>query len=367
MTSQSALPSGLTRRVYPEAEPAARDRCRRGQDGRFAVAGDLHGRYAAVVDVLRAVSPGRPECVSTRKFDAARERAGHSGLPRAQDLANWLGMSWDEVKAVALDEKRDRVRIHKSRHRAAPWPWRDTDGAVLALKRVAEALEQDHLAATTYDAYRKNARSATRELLPTSAQIVKLCDSWAAALALADLPPAAGAPARVGLPVVKAIGVFVRTQGRLPGRAELEAFATDARWPFPMQRIGGRPWQTWLDDFERWWVDELKRWMPPPTAGRLPFVPLNEEDVATLPKPERAPKGWWNRERVAECVVDYLEAHPDLPSLQQPPYRTWAKRRTAHGIRTAAPSTLTKYGTLEKLERDARRTISDRAKPDRAD
>jgi hypothetical protein len=334
----------------------AREGNRRGSDGRFIAGGDLLGRYAAVAQVLRAVDPDRPERVSMRRFDVARERAGHGSLPRAQSIATWLGMPWAEVKAVALDEKRDKVRTYRSRHRSPPRPWDDADGALNAMKRVAEAFERDDLAARVYDDYRENAAPATRELLPTAAQIVKLFGSWEAALARACLRSPRSRPPP-GLSVVDAIGVFVRTQGCLPGRSELEAFAADPRWAFPLQRIGSRRWQAWIDDFEKWWVGGLERVMPAAPLGRSPFVPLNEADIVELPNPERPPKNWWNRERVVACVIAYLEEHPEAAILRQPSYRAWATERTARGIWTASPTTLTKYGTLEQLEREARQKV----------
>ena len=102
---------------------------------------------------------------------------------------------------------------------------------------------------------------------------------------------------------------------------------------------------------------ELHRWMPPQSESR-PFIPLREEDVAELQRRTRAPKGWWNRERVIECVVSYLEDNPEVSNLRQPSYRAWAKIKTAQGIWAAAPSTLTKYGTLAEIETEARRRMS---------
>ncbi len=291
-----------------------------------------------------------------RKFDLARGGLGYGSLPRAQDLADWLGMSWVDVKAVALDESRDKVRTYRSRNRATPRPWGDVNGAALAMKRVSEALGQNYLAATDYDVYRSSAPHAQRELLPTSAQINKLFGSWAEAVARAGLAPSPGGSPR-GLSIVEAIGLFVRSQGRLPGRGELESFAADPQWAFPLQRMGEKRWQQWLDDFESWWVGELKNSMPATSPAAHPFMPLTNEDIAALPKRTRAPKGYWNRARVVECVVAYLRANPEVPSVRQPSYRAWAKGRNEAGVWTAAPSTVTRYGTLEELEGEARDKI----------
>ena len=328
---------------------------RRDRGGRFVAGSDLRTRYAQIAEVLQAADPNRPERVSTRAFDAVR-LAHHPSLPSARGLASWLAMSWHAVKDVALSDSRDVIRTYGSRHRGATRPWRDADGAVLALKRVAEALGQDELSLTAYDAFRKRSSAATRELLPTSLQIVRLLGDWNTALARAGLLPSSARSTRTALPVVEAIGLFVHTQGRLPGRAELERFAKDPRWAFSLQRMSEKGWQEWLDEFERWWVHERRHQMPP-SSKRRPFAPLDEGDIAVLPQATHAPKGWWKRERVVECVIAYLEDHPDVRSVQQGPYRAWATRRSAEGIWTAAASTLTKYGTLEELEREARRRM----------
>jgi hypothetical protein len=73
------------------------------------------------------------------------------------------------------------------------------------MKRVAEALGEPYLAATDYDAYRDRAPKATRDLLRTSAQIVKLVGSWTEALGRADLRPRLTTSPK-GLSVVEAIG-----------------------------------------------------------------------------------------------------------------------------------------------------------------
>jgi hypothetical protein len=328
---------------------------RRGRDGRFVSAADLRTRYAQIADVLRATDAEHPERVSTRRFDEMRSSAGHQTLPRARDLADWLGLRWSDVKAVALDETRDQVKTLKSRRREPSRPWSDVEGAVLALKRVAAALEQDHLSATSYDEYRRRSSSATRSVLPTSAQIVKLIGSWSGALELAGL--AQSRPTGAGLPVVDAIGVFVRTQGRLPGRGELEAFAADERWTFPLQRLGARKWKEWLAAFESWWVGDIGRWMPPPSKRSVAFLPLQPRDIASLPQRAQGPRGYWNRARVIASVVAYLEENPGVTSLQQKPYRQWANRRNASGVKTALPSTLTRHGTLGDLEREARQMV----------
>ena len=320
--------------------------------GRFVAGGDLRSRYAAIEAVLRVADPERPLRVSMRQFDAARAGAGHSSLPRAQDLSAWLAMPWQDVKAVALDPSRDPYRTYASRKRVDPRPWSNPDGAVLALQRVAKALGQNGIAATTYDRYRNEVSAATRKLLPSSPQIVALFGSWSAALTAAELETASAAQPK-GFPVVDAIAVFVRTQGRLPSRGELEEFAADPRWAFPLQSTARRPWQEWMAAFEAWWVGEVGRSLPE-TAPRSPFVPLSEEELVALPKSTRPPKGWWTRERVIACVVAYLEQHPEVTQLQQRGYRAWAKEQNAAGIWTAAPGTLTRHGTLEELETEAR-------------
>lgn len=332
---------------------------RRGRDGRFVADGDLRTRYEQIADVLRAADPDHPERVSTRRFDAARALAGHPALARASAHSDWFGMSWDETREVALNSARDPVRTRASRHRSPPRPWSDRKGVVLALRRVAQALEQDHLAGTSYDEYRKNAHPATRELLPTSAQIVRLFGSWDNALAATGLLPEI-TPQPSGYPIVEATGLFVRTQGWLPARRDLEAFAADDRWAFPLQSPSQKPWAAWMDDFERWWVDELRNIMPEPCSGRSKFVPLTEEDIVALPTSTRAPKGHWTRTRVVERVAGYLVGNPEVTALQQAPYRAWAKQQNASGIRTPSASTLNTHGTLEELERDARRVIRER-------
>lgn len=323
--------------------------------GRFVAGGDLRSRYVAIAAVLRAADPERPLHVSMRRFDAARAEAGYPSLPRAQDLSSWLEMPWQDVKAVALDPSRDPHRTYASRTRVDPRPWSNPDGAVLALQRVAEALGQNELAATTYDLYRDQVSAATRELLPSSPQIFGLFGSWSAALAAAGLEAASAAKPK-GLSVVDAIAVFVRTQERLPGRGELEEFAADPRWAFPLQSTARRPWQEWLAAFEGWWVGELKHPMPEP-GPRQPFLALSERELAALPKSTRPPKGWWTRDRVIACVAAYLEQHPEVTRLQQRGYRAWAKERNAAGVWTAAPGTLTRHGTLAQLETEARHRL----------
>jgi len=329
----------------------------RAADGRFVTGDDLHSRYAAIAEVLRAADSERPEDVSMRTFDAARKVAGHGSLPLAQNLADWLGLSWAEVKTVALDKQRDKTKTYRVRRKAPDRPWKSEEGALLALRRVAEARESVELSQVDYDVYRKQQSQEVRDLLPTSPQVIALFGSWAKALARVGLRTPTAARAK-GMPVVEAIGLFVSTQGRLPRRADLVQFAADERWHFELESLSRRPWDEWITDFREYWGDQLKRWVPPqPRRGgeRPPLEALSAEEIAKLPRPQRLPKNYWTYDRVIECVIRYFEDHPEEPMLQQGPYREWAKLRNAEGLWTAQTSTLQRHGTLVELSLEARR------------
>ena len=57
-------------------------------------------------DVLSVADPERPERVTQRAYNVAREQAGHGGTPRAEKLAEQFGIPWVRLIAAVRAEER---------------------------------------------------------------------------------------------------------------------------------------------------------------------------------------------------------------------------------------------------------------------
>lgn len=329
----------------------------RNRRGQFAGRYDFHSRYRAAATVLRFAWPADPESVSTRNFDDARSAAGHSDLPRADQLARSVGLSWSEFKCVALDTTRDQMRTYGARRKQ---PARraifTSQSAAAIVRRVASALGQATPTAVDYDIYRIDYLARNRDvrfLFPTSDQVIAACGGWLAALLLADLDAPELDRKGVGMPVRDALGLFLSTQGRLPGKHQLKAFAADERWSFRLGQLGVGTWDAQVLAFRAYWTGTLGRWAPSrPTTG-CEFLPLSAIEIARLPLRTGPPRGWWTYERVLACISRYFD-DTGASVLKQAPYRAWAKAQNAAGIWTAPPSRFVRYGTLAELAIAAR-------------
>lgn len=133
---------------------------RRKDNGQAASAYSERALYDVVADVIRYVSPGRPEAVTQRAFDRSRAAAGHPQAPSARAICMRLGskgasMSWARLRRHALADDLHKDRSY-SKHRGQDiGPEMDVRHLVFALKWAAREAEQASLTPDDYEDTRR--------------------------------------------------------------------------------------------------------------------------------------------------------------------------------------------------------------------
>jgi hypothetical protein len=216
-----------------------------------------HELPAVVRDVCAHANSTWPLEVTETQFNGGRSAAGYSEAPSAARIARRLKRPWPEVKALALDRKRDTDRSVGRWVGAQQADFLTRDACVLALQHVGERLgkrfktrrgpaasESDNAEDTmTIVEYEQGAEELRREharrylhggnlYLPTIEQIKWRFGNWNRALAAAGFqrrPHAAGNAA--GLDYLDALELCLQETGALATRADLLDFcrANDLR------------------------------------------------------------------------------------------------------------------------------------------
>lgn len=185
-----------------------------------------------MADVLRVADPEHPERVTQRAYDAAREEADYSHLPRAHRLAARFGLPWVELRArvLTLDDPAaalERSLVSRSRSRRVV----TRAECVGAVRQVAARRQTDTMTAAEYEETRlvMNAEASRRHLhgrhvlpLPSAVQIgMKFSFADVAAAAGVQVPRL---PGRTMIARADAVVIFVEHYGFLPRQIDMQWF-----------------------------------------------------------------------------------------------------------------------------------------------
>lgn len=181
--------------------------------------------------VLRAADPDRPDAVSQRAYNAAREIAGYPDSPRADKIAARFNVSWSRLTSVVIAEANPLRTLSKSDYSRAQ-RWRSDAEIASALRTAAGWLGTDHINAASYERARAaiNAAGKRRHLhgrgfvpLP-SAVVIGRRLPFADAVAAAGLraTPRQSTPP---MPRHEIVRLIVEHCGFVPRKADVEHFA----------------------------------------------------------------------------------------------------------------------------------------------
>lgn len=325
----------------------------------------------AVREIALLEAPNAPESLSQPRYDAGRTRIAdtYPDLPTARAIYMRLNsgtqgtVPWSSlVKAAVTGEASERQAIAAAR-RANPDVPVDERLAFFALNLAAKELASRSPSPDQYDALvtrlRHRRRHALAKLLPTANQLATFAGGWNEALILAGLvsrAPAGGHRADPSrwedgqrpVSTTEGIHLFLATQGRLPSRDELRAFASKGN--FRLSETPRRPWQAHSADARQAWI-ELGRWWP---ARSLPrgsrpalYEPLPDDlpDDLALQRRNR----WADIAVCARVLNDYWDTLPPGTEPKQKRYGVWAVDRDA-----PAPSRFQQHGGFSAVREHAR-------------
>jgi hypothetical protein len=334
----------------------------------------------AVREVAALASPGRPEAVTQRAFDAAKAgSAAHSGLPAARQIAEQLKLSWAETLAAAHqpEDKQAHTLGAKARGpRSVDWLTEKHAAAVLQL--VAGRLSAKTVSAAAYEAECKKLVRADRArwfyggnlLLPTPRQIVHKLGSWDEALGKAGLQvPRDRAPRSRPKPAPSLPDLMERFHdeyGIQPTAKALQEFARGNGIPYPDPRR-----VRFSDGLRDWLAQRRANGDPAPKVehrrpGRVPGGarpaprPDYSRDVGAARPGERRlgehRQSKWSRDDCVASVARYLDDTAGSRSTQRG-YSSWAAAQTDAPHR----STLELHGGWEAIRKLAQEELLRRA------
>jgi hypothetical protein len=314
-------------------------------------------------EVAALASPGEPLSATQRAFDAARAGSpAHTGLPRARQITEYLGLTWREALVVAHEPEARQNQLLAVKARGSRADWITTEHVVAILRLAARRLGADSLTTGEYRAARATLLAAERYrprndrwlLLPDDEQIIACAGSWDTALVLAGLAATrdrrasrdhSGAPTLVDL-----MERFHDEHGFQPSARDLRAFARGNGVPYPSERA-----QRFGAAVAEWVASRSARGLPEPrvvqrVGGRGKRAPDYSGNVgAARPGERRREK--WTRTGCAAAVARYLTQLRRGERSTQRGYADWAAAQP----RGAAPAvaTIQEFGGWEAVRRDA--------------
>jgi hypothetical protein len=337
--------------------------------GRFDASMDDDALLAAVAAVLRHALPDTPQKATQRRFDDARAPAGHPSCPTARAIVMRFtedanrSFTWDEIKQLALDPKRNLTQTLAAARREAPAEHLDERHVFFALRYVARHAE---LAAPTRDQYadqrakllaaaRRRGDDTLAQLLPTVGQIERLFDGdWDAALAAAELvraKPKPTPPERPkGHPPAEVMAHFVKTNGWWPSAGILERFAADAG--IRMGAVKG-PIKSYRTEAARLLAAEGISVLPSakPPDGRVFKLPPGGIPGA----PRRESGKQWHERACVEAVARWLRGLPTAAKTTKTAYIAFARGKTDF----PSASAFDDYGGWNAIKKKAREPDAD--------
>jgi hypothetical protein len=334
----------------------------------------------AVREVAVLASPGRPEAVTQRAFDAAKAgSAAHADVPAARRIAEQLKLSWPEVLATALEpEDRQAHKLGAKARGPTSVDWLTEKHAAAVLQLVAGRLSANTVSTAEYEAECEKLLGADGARwfqggnlpLPTPRQIVHRFGSWDEALRKAGLQ----------LPHQRVPGIRPKPAPSFPDLMErfhdvyeiqptakaLQEFARGNGIPYPDPRRV--KFSAGLDE----WLArrrasgesaprvEKRRPGRLPGGGRPAPHPDYSRDVGAARPGERRlgehRQIKWTREDCIASVARYLEHAAGSRSTERG-YGSWAAAQESAPRR----STLRVHGRWEEMRRLAQEELLRRA------
>jgi hypothetical protein len=334
----------------------------------------------AVREVAVLASPGRPEAVTQRAFDAARAgSSAHGWLPSARQIAEQLKLSWPETLAAAREpEDRQPHKLGAASRGPTSVDWLTEEHAAAVLQLVARRLSANTVSAAEYEAQCAQLLRTDRArwfhggnlLLPTPRQLVHRFGSWDEALRKAGLKlPYERAPRPRPRPAPSFPDLMERFHDEYavqPTAKALQEFARGNGIPYPDPR------RVKFSDGLREWLEQRRaNGEPSPRVihrrpGRVPGNrrpaprPDYSRDVNAARPGERRLGGHrqikWTREDCIASVARYLEDTAGSRSTQRG-YSSWAAAQESVPHR----STLELHGGWEAMRKLAQKELHRRA------
>jgi hypothetical protein len=334
----------------------------------------------AVREVAALASPGRPEAVTQRAFDAAKAgSAAHAGLPAARQIAEQLDRSWPETLAAAHEpEDRQAHKLGAKARGPSSVDWLTEKHAAAVLQLVARRLTANTVSTAEYEAECEKLLRTDRArwlhggnlLLPTPRQIVHRFGSWDEALRKAGLqPPHQRAPRIRPKPAPSFPDLMERFHGEYgiqPTAKALQEFARGNGIPYPDPR------RVKFSDGLREWLEQLRangepspkvahrpRGRPRKGASPAPRPDYSRDVSAARPGERRLGKHRqikWTREDCIASVARYLEHAAGSRSTERG-YGSWAAAQESAPHR----STLKVHGGWEAMRKLAQADLLRRA------
>jgi len=303
-----------------------------------------------LLDVVRAVAvaamPHSPLAVSTRRWDAAREHAGHPDAPSARRIVSRLNsagrhvLSWPRIVEASFGTLAERRQTLSSAARRPEQHHLTVRHLVAALRRVAQ-----HLGAHTVyrDQYEPAceailaglpsgaARDTVADLLPTLGQIERIArhecagrdigSDWGAALGLAGLIVSADAedPQRgrkQALDPIEMIDLYGRLANQIPTFKQAKLFA--ARHQLALREADNNTWGAAVAAYKARLAASGERVPAGPIPRSRPRFDVPDGALDGLPR--RYGRGQWaaNPDLALDKLNEYLQA---LPAGQTPSTR----------------------------------------------
>jgi hypothetical protein len=322
--------------------------------------GDLQTRFKSaydddelrdvIVDVARSAQPAQPLKVSTRRWDAAREQAGHPDAPSARQITTRLNpagrhvLSWPRIVELALAGER-AWRHAVGRAAGRPEEWHLGLVHLVALRRVALHLGRQSFAPDAYTSAVEailasvdpSERARLAQQFPTEGQIERIARNargnqlgrtapWDAALELAGLGTRDSttrvSQRRAALAYHETIDLYVQLTGRVPTLKQARRFAEHNKIAIRVPQGAGAH-EAWIDEVAAYVRQRAVNGFPEPEApARRTAPPTIPPDIkATLPP--RVARGRWEDDPDAmfPAVAEYLSAlegrAPDLRDYRQ--------------------------------------------------
>lgn len=326
-----------------------------GSKGLFRSEYDDRGLPDAVRAVAVACRPDDPTAMTQAEFDAGRALvAEHAQAPTARRICTRLNMTWRDMLDMLFDPSRDPARtMGRAQGSAADHdldPRQVADALLLAASRLYARTIRPHeyvrVRRDLLEEARRKYRHGTPVRLPTVGQIEHAAGGWDAALALAGLDERVHvftAPSPVSYDT--AIERFLETQGAMPTRDRLEAFARAQGFPLARQPQGGHP--AAMRRVAVAWTNR-GRWAPgQPRPGAHP--PYDFETPGTAKDGERRRLHRRTKEHCVDGVVAYLQALPGDQKATQKGYGAWRV-----GTEHPAASALGRHGGWTAILAEAR-------------
>ncbi len=295
---------------------------------------------AVMDDVLRVADADRPDRVTQRAYNAARQQAGYGATPRAEKLAARFGAPWSTLITALINEERPAWVLTQTDQRTRIT--RSQAEVVFAVQAAARWLGTDHINQGSYERARREINRAVQRRhlhgrvfvsLPAVSTVRRRMPfSKAAAAAGLTISPRQVKPA---MPREHLTALFVEHCGFSPTVVQLIRFASYHRIRLADIRDdphapGVAAAREAFRQAGRWYPPAVRRASPPDAAARIERssrdirragerFPATKKEGYTLDDLREALRAAFELMPPGESLtsISYLaasELHPHLPN-----------------------------------------------------